>query len=292
MSTAVDVRPGRTLPSLARGRVPFVLISGGKGGVGKSLVTANLGIELARRGMRVLLVDLDLGLANLNVLLRVSTARNVEDALAGRCTLAECVTDGPGGVHVLPASSGSNAMGRPDDDRNARLFTLLGELATQYDVVLGDGAAGIGPDVLAFAAAADRVLVVTTPEPTALTDAYGLIKALHTFGEESGREVPTPELVVNRAASLEEALSTAAKLRGACERFLARSPKSAGWLPLCAVVARSAGSQRPFALDQGALDRGGTLARTCLAQLGARVARWTHVPGVSAVPQGSVGHGR
>jgi flagellar biosynthesis protein FlhG len=287
MTTVIDVPTRRTLPSLARGRVPFVLISGGKGGVGKSLLTANLGIELARRGLRVLLVDLDLGLANLNVLLRLSTARNVEDALDGRCSLAECVTDGPGGVHVLPASSGSAAMGRPDEDRNTRLFTLLGELATRYDVVIGDGAAGIGPDVLAFASAADRVLVVTTPEPTALTDAYGLIKALHTFGEESGREVPTPELVVNRAASFEEAEGTAAKLRGVCERFLARSPKSAGWLPMCSAVARSAGLQRPFALERGA-----TLARSCLAQLGARVARLAQVSGSSTAPQGSSGHGR
>lgn len=278
----------RALPSLTRGRVPFVLVSGGKGGVGKSLITANLGVELARRGLRVLLVDLDLGLANLNVLLRLSSTRNVEDALEGRCSLADCVTTGPAGVHVLPASSGTATMGRPDEERNARLFALLGELAASYDVVLGDSAAGIGPDVLAFASAADRVLIVTTPQPTALTDAYGLIKALHTFGEESGREVPTPELVVNCASSLEEAESTASKLRGVCERFLARSPKSAGWMPACAAVARSAGSQRPFALEQGAA----TLARSCLARLAARVARLTQVAGPRPLAQGIAGHGR
>jgi flagellar biosynthesis protein FlhG len=178
-------------------------------------------------------------------------------------------------------------MGRPDGDRNARLFARIAEIATRYDVVIGDGAAGIGPDVLSFASTADCVLVVTTPEPTSLTDAYGLIKALHAFGEETGREVPTPELVVNRAASLEEAQSTAAKLRGACERFLARSPRSAGWLPACAAIARSAGRQRPFALDKDA-----SLARTCLAQLAARVARWTQVAGAGAGSQGSFAHGR
>lgn len=287
MSASTEVRTSGALPSLSHGRVPFVLLSGGKGGVGKSLIAANLGVELAQRGLRVLLVDLDLGLANLNVILRLSAARNLEDALEGRCALTECVAEGPGGVHVLPASSGSIAMGRPDEDRNARLFTLLAELAPRYDLILGDSAAGIGPDVLSFASAADRVLIVTTPEPTALTDAYGLIKALHTFGEESGREVPTPELVVNRAASLEEAEITAAKLRTVCERFLARSPKSAGWLPACAAVARSAGLQRPFALDRRA-----TLARSCLTRLAARVARLATGPRAAVAAQGSAGHGR
>lgn len=270
---------------------PFVVLTGGKGGVGKTLLAANLAIELGRRGVRVLLVDLDLGLANLNVLMRLSSARNVEDALCGRCAFADCVVSGPGGVSVLPAGSGTLDMGRLDAPRRARLFASVRDLSRGYDIVLGDSAAGIGPDVLAACAVADRVLVVTTPQPAALTDAYGLIKALHAFGEESGREVPTPELVINQARSVEEAELTATKLRAVCERFLARSPRKAGWMPESAVIARSAVTQRPFALDglvascepgdpsdSSRAGRGKSLALACLAQLAGRIERLARGP--------------
>jgi flagellar biosynthesis protein FlhG len=251
-----------------RPRGPIVLVTGGKGGVGKTLLAANLGVELARRGRKVLLADLDLGLANLDVALRVAPGRNVEDALRGRCSLAECVVAGPHGVDLLPASSGTNAMARLEPAERLRLFRDLAELAAGYDLSIADGAAGIGPDVLAFAAAADHVLLVTTPDAAALTDAYGLIKALHAFGEETGREVATPELVVNQAGDLGEAERTLARLRSVCERFLARSPRSAGWMPTSIEIARSARSQAPFAARAGE-----SLAHGCLRQLASRLER-------------------
>ncbi len=232
----------------ARLPVPFVLVSGGKGGVGKTTLTANLGIELRRAGRRVLLVDFDLGLANLNVLLRLSVRRSVEDLLAGDARLSDCIVRGPLGVELLPAGSGNAAMGRPDRARRARLFDALAAASADYDLVLGDAAAGIGADGLAFALAAHRVLAVTTGEPAALTDAYGLVKALHAWAVEHAVDVPTPELVVNLAAGADDAESTAAKLRAVCERFLARAPQLAGWLPRCQAVAQSAFTQRPFVL--------------------------------------------
>ncbi len=243
---------------------PFLLLTGGKGGVGKTTVAAELGIELAKLDRRVLLVDLDLGLANLDIVLGVQAGRTVEDALAGRCTFEDCVVRGPSGVHVLPAGSGNAAMGLPDEQRRAQLLIALRRLADDYDVVLGDSAAGIGPDVLGFAAVADRVFVVTTPAATALTDAYGLIKALDTWGRESGKEVPTPELVLNLVDGLEEAEATANKLRRVCERFLCRRPHLAGWLPRIKAprgrgVARQASSN--------------SLHSHCLRQLAARVSR-------------------
>jgi flagellar biosynthesis protein FlhG len=254
-------------------RAPIVLISGGKGGVGKTLLTANLGIELARRGQRVLLVDLDLGLANLDVVLRLPHARNVEDALRGRAALADCVVDGPCGMRVLQASSGSVDMGALDAQQRTRLVRGLRDLARDYDIVLCDGAAGIGPDVLAFCAAVDHVLVVTTPEPAALTDAYGLIKALHSFGEQVEHEVPTPELVINQVAGLDEAERIAAKLRAVCERFLARSPRSAGWMPTSRTIARSVRTRKPFALACASDELDGGLATRCLKRLAARLER-------------------
>jgi len=255
-------------PAAARTRPPFLLVTGGKGGVGKTTLTANLGVQLAREGRRVLLCDLDLGLANLDVMLRIPPGRTLEDALAGRARFAECVARGPEGVDVLPAGSGTAEMGRPDAARRARIVAGLRGLAASYDLVIGDGAAGIGPDVLAFAALADHVFVVTTPLPAAMTDAYGLIKALDTWGRDNDAEVPTPEVVVNLATGLDEAERTATRLRTVCERFLCRSPRTAGWLPAAPAVAMSGRSQRPFATGpRDALENG------CLRRLSARVAR-------------------
>ena len=249
-------------------QMPFVLITGGKGGVGKSTLAANLGVQLGMQRRRVLLVDLDLGLANLNVLLRLPAGPTLEDALAGRATFEECVVPGPGGVHVLPGGSGNADMGRPDDERRDRLLGGLKRLAAGYDVVLADSAAGIGPDVLAFATAARHVWVVTTPQPASLTDAYGLIKALHTYGLEVEVEVPTPEIIVNLAGGLEEAETTARKLRSVCEQFLLRSPRRGGWMPRSRAIALSSGNQLPFALD-----RRNSLELSCLRQLSGRLGR-------------------
>lgn len=248
---------------------PFVLLTGGKGGVGKTAATANLGVHLARRGKRVLLVDLDLGLANLNVMLRLAPRRHIGDALAGRCRLADCVVTGPGGVHLLPAGSGSAEMARLDDERRARLLGDLGQLARGYELAIGDSAAGIGPDVLAFAARADVVLVVTTPDPTALTDAYGVFKALDAHARETAVEIPTPEVFVNLVSGVEEAEATAARLRAVCQRFLARSPRLAGWLPRTPAVRTACLEQRAFTAERWR----NSLENHCLRRLAGRIER-------------------
>jgi flagellar biosynthesis protein FlhG len=246
---------------------PFVLVTGGKGGVGKTVLAANLATELASCGFRVLVVDLDLGLANLNMLFGLRGTRTIEDALAGRCTFDECVT-GAGGVDVLPASSGTESMGRLDAAARQVLLAGVSEIASDYDVVVGDSAAGIGPDVLDFARAADRVLVVTTPDVTAITDAYGLIKALDQYGSRIDGDIPTPEIVVNFASGVEEGKAIAGKLQAVCERFLSRSPRQAGWLPRSTAVARSVTSQEPFARGE----RKG-LEKLCLRQIASRLSR-------------------
>ncbi|MCP3914783.1 MAG: MinD/ParA family protein [bacterium] len=256
--------------------VPFILVTGGKGGVGKTTLTANLGVQLAQEGRRVLVVDLDLGLANLNVLLGLPIGATVEDALAGRGELRECIVTGPGGVHVLAAGSGNEEMARHDPELRRRLLAELAEVALEYDLVLGDSAAGIGPDVLTFASIADRVLVVTTPDVAALTDAYGLIKALDQYGSRTQEDIPTPEIVVNLSSGVEEGQAIAGKLRGVCERFLCRSPRQAGWIPRSRAVERSAVSQAPFALR-----RGRDLETLCLKQITGRLGRLCRRPALS-----------
>ncbi len=246
--------------------VPFVLITGGKGGVGKSTLALNLALSLAREGRRVLLVDLDLGLGDIETLLSLPAGPSVEQVLQGK-DLASCLRRGPAGLDVLTAPSGNERLARGSQELRERLLEELASLAGRYELVIGDSAAGIGPDVLAFAGIADRVLVTTTPEVAALTDAYGLIKALDSYSARLGMDVPTPELVVNQASDVAEADGIARKLRSICERFLCRSPRQAGWLPRSGVIERSARSGRPFALGNDGLE---TL---CLRQLGARLGR-------------------
>ncbi len=270
--------PASTAVRLAGVDAPFLLMTGGKGGVGKSTLTADLGVKLAGQGLRVLLVDLDLGLANLDVILRLGTGRTTEDALSGTCLWSECVVTGPEGVHVLPASSGNQEMGKPNAERRDALLAGMRELAPNYDLIIGDSAAGIGPDVLGFAGSADHVFVVTTPNPAALTDAYGLIKALDSWSAEARSEVPTPEIVVNRVSGLEQADATAGRLQSVCERFLCRKPRRAGWIPF---------SNSPWEDSGGGLYdstvHSKSLYAKCLERLSERVSRFV---GKSPAPTG------
>jgi flagellar biosynthesis protein FlhG len=221
-------------------------VTGGKGGVGKSTVTVNLAVELSRRGRRVLLCDLDLGLANVDVMLRVPTSHTLVDAITGRCELADCVSTGPCGLHLVAGGSGEPGWGDADRSRREQILEGLRALGADYDVILCDGAAGIGGDVLGLAVAADRVLLVTTPDASALTDAYGLLKALDAYALDEDLEVPTPDLVVNLAASREDAQAASHKLRRVSERFLCRSPRRVGWIPDSSDVRHAASIQSAF----------------------------------------------
>ena len=209
----------------------------------------------------------------MQVFLRLPHGPTVEDALVGDAELADCVVRYRRGFDVLPASSGTAAMGDLGAGRRERLLEGLSRLGERYDIVVADGAAGIGPDVLGIAAAADHVLVVTTPEPAAVTDAYGLIKAVGGWADGAGAELSTPELVINRARGVDEARATAHKLRAVCERFLARSPRMTGWLPASQVVALAAARQAPFVTGETDAADGGrrALLASCVTRIGDRL---------------------
>jgi flagellar biosynthesis protein FlhG len=247
--------------------LPFVFLTGGKGGVGKSSLTLNLGIALSRVGLRVLIVDLDLGLANLNVLAKVNPAHNLEDFLEGNVALSDCVAEISGGVSLLSGSSGTGEMGRPDRARRTKLFDGLTSLKHDFDVILGDSSAGIGPDVLAFAAAADFVLAVGTPEPASITDIYGTLKAIDHWAAEHGVEVPTPSIVMNRVSGSAEAESLSLRLAKVSKRFLSRNPRLVGWIPESRTVRIAALTQRPFVLSEPR-----SLSSQCVSRLAAKVA--------------------
>ncbi|ANM30547.1 hypothetical protein ABI59_14620 [Acidobacteria bacterium Mor1] len=214
MSTALKPASQATGTSIA--------ITGGKGGVGKSNLTVNLAVALGRWGRRVLLVDGDLGLANLDVLLGLVPKRNVEDLVRGEATLEELLIDGPDGVRILPAASGVPDLSRLDQMARSRLLGALSDTASLADDVLIDTGAGLGEATLALQLAASRVLIVTTPEPTSMVDAYATLKVLWTA--DASKPV---DVVVNAADNEETGRWAYEQISRAAEHFLGQVP---GWL--------------------------------------------------------------
>jgi flagellar biosynthesis protein FlhG len=204
----------------------IIAIASGKGGVGKTWLAISLGQALARRGQRVLLFDGDLGLANVDVQLGLGPGPDLAAVLCGRCTLAEAVrASAPVGFDVLPGRSGCGQLGEVDAALLERLLGDLAALARGYDVTLLDLPAGIDRAVRRLLLMATSRLVVTTDEPTALTDAYALIKVSRRDGAASPLE-----LVVNLAESDAAGRRTHDGLRRVCEHFLELSPPLAGVL--------------------------------------------------------------
>ncbi len=182
------------IPSSEARGARITAITSGKGGVGKTFVSANLAAALARQGQRVLVLDADLGLANLDVVLNLPPRVTLHDVLTGKRELRDAIVAGPGGISVLLAGSGMVEYSRLTIEVRDELVRVLAELRPMYDQVLLDTGAGISDVVLYTVSLADQVLVVVTPEPTALTDAYATIKVLATT---QGRRAI--RLVVNQA---------------------------------------------------------------------------------------------
>lgn len=158
--------------------VRVIAITGGKGGVGKTNVAVNLGVALARRGQRTMLLDSDLGLANVDVLLGLQPCQTMEQVLAGECELKDVIVEGPGGLRVVPAASGVVGMANLPPSALGGLINAFGHLSGDLDVLLVDTAAGVSEGVMSFARAAQELLVVVCDEPASLADAYALIKLL------------------------------------------------------------------------------------------------------------------
>jgi flagellar biosynthesis protein FlhG len=216
-----------------------IAVTSGKGGVGKTCITVNLAVALARRGRRVLLIDADLGLANVDTLLGLHPRATLRQVLAGERAIGDVLLDGPAGVKIVPAASGFEDMARLGGREICTLLAHFDGLAEDFDVALVDTGAGLSPAVLCFALAADEKLIVATPEPTALTDAYAMIKVLATrYGE---RDLA---LLVNMARSRGDAARTFAHLSRVTERFLGLVPRSLGHLPYDPELAESVRRQQ------------------------------------------------
>ncbi len=215
---------GESPPGRSAARV--LAVTSGKGGVGKTALVANLAVLLARMGKQVLVLDADLGLANIDVVFGLAPAFNLGHFFAGEQDLENILTEGPEGVRILPAGSGIQRFTRLDAGQKMRLLEALDAMHSDFDYVLIDTEAGISENVTYFNTAAQDILVVTTPEPTAITDAYALMKLLSNQYHEKHFN-----LIVNFIKTEEEALDVYRKLTMVANRYLDISINYIGSIP-------------------------------------------------------------
>ena len=192
-----------------------VAVTSGKGGVGKTFVSANLAAALAKRGHRVLVLDADLGLANLDVVLNLYPKITLHDVFTGKAKLEEAIIRAPGGFSVLLAGSGMVEYSRLTPEVRDDFLRIMSGLVPHYDVVLLDTGAGISDVVLFAVSLASEVLVVATPEPTSLTDAYATIKVLASQQKRSSIRV-----VINQTARLGDGRAITTQLQQVLDRFV------------------------------------------------------------------------
>lgn len=200
-----------------------IAVTSGKGGVGKTNLSANLAIAFAQRGLRTLVFDADLGLANLDVVLGTRAPFNLQHALSGEKRLAEIVTQGPGGIQFIAGGSGVEALVRLTGEQLDSFLQQLSGLEQSTDILIFDTGAGIDHNTMAFLEAADDVLLVTTPDPASITDAYATAKIL--FSRKSSAQI---RVVMNMVADEPHARAVYAKLFSITQQFLTKSLLYAG----------------------------------------------------------------
>lgn len=242
-------------PARREGAASVIAIASGKGGVGKTTLAVNLCIALARRGTRVTLVDADLGMANADVMCGLTPSRRLEHALGPaadrHARLADIAVDAPGGFRLVPGSVGVARMADLSADERDALLSALASLERESDLIVIDTGAGIGPAVLAMLRWADLGLVVATPDPASITDAYALMKCARQRPAQPGVTPPRLAIVINQAANPAEARAVHDRLAGCAHRFLGFRPDMLGWIPRDDTVARSVRQRSPFTLARG-----------------------------------------
>jgi flagellar biosynthesis protein FlhG len=211
--------------------------------VGKTSVSLSLAVTLARMKKQVLLLDADLGLANVHIMLGTAPRLNLSHLLRGECTVEQIITKGPEGISLLPGASGIEEMANLDSGRIEYLGSVLARLEQQYDYVVIDTAAGIGTAVTHFVLQSDLPLIVLTPEPTSLADAYSMVKVLYEHGAQR------VAVLVNMAGSDRDAAETFDRLNTLVVRFLQKGIIFYGALPFDHEVSRSVRRQRVFVLE-------------------------------------------
>jgi len=206
--------------------VKVISVTSGKGGVGKTNVSVNLACQLARRGRRVLLMDADLGLANVDIMLGLRPKWNLSHVLEGKCSIDDILVEGPNGISIIPAASGIKKMAELGPDQHASIINALSTLNDDYDVMVVDTAAGISDSVVSFSQASHYVLVVVTDELTSMADAYALIKVMN---RDAG--IRRFKILRNMVNSHDQARDGFERLNEVAQRFLDVQLEYAGFIP-------------------------------------------------------------
>jgi flagellar biosynthesis protein FlhG len=221
-----------------------IAVTSGKGGVGKSNLSVNMGIALARLGARPLLVDADLGLANVDVIMGIIPPYNLGHVILGEKKISDVMINGPAGLRVIASGSGVYRLANLSEKSLEQCLEELNEIEKYTDIMLIDTGAGLSKNVLKFVLAAGEVIVVTTPEPTAITDAYGVIKVIAS----SEQNIPI-WLVVNMVRNEDEGVQVVDRLATVSKRFLGVELSTLGFIPYDPIIPKAVREQQPFIIS-------------------------------------------
>lgn len=236
----VEKKRKRTIRDVTR----VVSVTSGKGGVGKTFTVLNTAIALSALGKSVLILDADLGLANIDVMTGTRTEFNLSHVVSGEKSLSDIIVDGPGGISIIPAASGVEMMCSLDPFQRRSLLEAIEDVADKFDYLIIDTAAGISADVMQFNAAATEIVLVVTEDPTSMTDAYAMIKLLASkYGE---KEVSV--LINNVSGGEDNAKRIFNRLAASVDKFLKIKVNFAGHVPQDKTVSESIRSQTPLQL--------------------------------------------
>ncbi|HEY8925923.1 MAG TPA: MinD/ParA family protein [Polyangia bacterium] len=232
----------RQLAAAGRMRSPLKVyaVTSGKGGVGKTNITANLATVMARAGKRVLVIDADLGLANTEIIMGVKPRYHFGDLITRGLSIEDVMVECPGGAMLLPAGSGVASLTHLTDEQKMRFVEAVDPLEEMFDVVLIDSGAGIGENVIFFVGAAQEAILVVSPEPTSLVDAYAAVKVL---SQKAG--VQTFNVIVNPIVDEMAARGIFQKLTAVTGKFLEAKVRHMGYVPRDENLHRAIMAQRP-----------------------------------------------
>ncbi len=233
----------RLMMKKSRPAAHIIAVTSGKGGVGKSNVAANLAICLRASGKKVVLMDADLGLANLDVILNVRARYTLAHLVAGKRQIEQVIQKGPGGIRLICGASGLTELTELNEFQRQNLVRELTKLEQQTDYIIIDTGAGISEGVLCFCEAARQTLIVTTPEPTSITDAYAMIKRL-----VQGHSGTRLSVLVNMAESRTEARNVYQRVAQAAKRFLSVTVYDAGYVLYDEHVSEAVHQSEPLVL--------------------------------------------